>query len=296
MSNIAQDVTDRIIAALEKGDLPWVRQWSTSGPPTRQDTGKAYRGINLFLLGISRAENDWDSNEWYTFKQAKTRGGFVRKGERGTPIIKWIFKDKTETVPVTGEEVRVRATRGFLVKFTVFNRDQIDGLPEAPEKVQQSPVVRHAEADRVINATGASISHGGDRAYYRPSEDRIQVPRPENFLNRDAYYSTLTHELTHWSGAPHRLDRQFGNRVGDKEAYAFEELLAELGAAFLCANIGIDGHSDVYRATDKHAAYIQSWLKVLKANNKAIFTASSKAQAATDYLLAFSASEQAAAA
>jgi antirestriction protein ArdC len=289
-TDLYQEVTDRIIEALEKGDLPWIKPWTTSGPPTRQDTGQAYKGVNVFLLGMSRDYNGWDSNEWYTFKQAKARGASVRKGQKGTQVIKWIFKDRTEKDPETGEEITVKATRGFLVKFTVFNRDQIDGLPPEAEKVERPPMVRHAEADRILGAVGADIEHGGDRAYYDRARDLIRMPHGENFISPDAYYSVLSHELTHWTGAAHRLERKFGDRFGD-ERYAVEELVAEMGAAFMCAAMGIDG-----KASEDYAGYLQSWLKVLKADNRAIFTAASKAQAAADYLLAFSASEEALAA
>ena len=156
-TDLYQEVTDRIIEALEKGDLPWIKPWTTSGPPTRQDTGQAYKGVNVFLLGMSRDYNGWDSNEWYTFKQAKARGASVRKGQKGTQVIKWIFKDRTAKDPETGEEITVKDTLGFLVKFTVFNRDQIDGLPPEAEKVERVPMVRQAEDDRILRTVGAEV-------------------------------------------------------------------------------------------------------------------------------------------
>lgn len=275
--DIYQTVTDSIVGMLEKGVRPWAPQWEAGSCglpaiPTRAN-GESYRGINVALLWGAAEMKGYRHHTWMTFNQAKELGGCVRKGEKSTPIVYWGSYAKEDE---NGEE----ETRLFAKGYAVFNVEQIDHLPE--RFYEAAPVVETAEriklADQWAVGTGADIRHGGAKAFFSPKSDHVQMPPLEAFYERDAYYATLAHELTHWSGAKARLDRQFGKRFGDK-AYAFEELVAELGAAFAMARLGIAAEP-----REDHASYLASWLKVLKSDKRAIFTAASKAQAACDYL------------
>lgn len=284
-------VTEQIIAAIEAGAGEWQMPWHRSGGslarPVNVATGKAYRGINVLALWVAAEARGFGHNLWGTYRQWQSAGGQVRKGEKGSLVV--FYKEFTVT-DESGEAdddgfTSAGGKRLFARASTVFNAAQVDGwtAPEVDEHepVEFDPIV---EADRFVTGTGADIRHGGDRAFYRPAGDFIQMPPRDTFTGTDtstpveAYYSTLLHELVHLSGAKHRLDRQFGKRFGD-QAYAAEELVAELGAAFLCADLEV---SLVPRPD--HACYIASWLKVLKADKKAIFTAASKAQEAVVYL------------
>ncbi len=269
--NIRKEVTEGIISALEAGTIPWIKPWASTGGglPMRQDTGKAYRGVNVILLML--AGMAYGSNEWYTFKQAKERGATVRKGEKGTMVVFWRLFVKNE-----GDEDERKIP--MLRQFTVFNRDQIDGLPPLPE-TDTEPITdfdRHAAAETTIEATGARIKYGTGKAFYAPLTDAIGLPNPEDFDNPESFYSTAFHELAHWSGSAKRLDRLKGGSFGD-ELYAFEELVAEMSAAFLCAEHRIDGDL-------RHPEYIGHWIRKLKDDDNAIFRASKLAQAAADYI------------
>ncbi|WP_313552926.1 ArdC family protein [Brevundimonas sp.] len=275
--DIYQTVTDSIVGMLGKGVRPWAPQWEAGSCglpaiPTRAN-GESYRGINVALLWGAAEMKGYRHHTWMTFNQAKELGGCVRKGEKSTPIVYWGSYAKEDE---NGEE----ETRLFAKGYAVFNVEQIDHLPE--RFYEAAPVVETAEriklADQWAVGTGADIRHGGAKAFFSPKSDHVQMPPLEAFYEREAYYATLAHELTHWSGAKARLDRQFGKRFGDK-AYAFEELVAELGAAFAMARLGIAAEP-----REDHASYLASWLKVLKSDKRAIFTAASKAQAACDYL------------
>ena len=280
-ADIYQTVTDSIINMLESGVRPWApghnaKDCGLPVIPTRA-CGTAYRGINVALLWGAAEMKGYRHQTWMTFNQAKALGGCVRKGERATPVVYWgTFKAQADDAD-DGEEGKARL---FAKSYSVFNVEQIDGLPERffePATVEPSET-RIARADAWAVATGADIRHGGSQAFYSPKGDYVQVPPFAAYAEPERYYSTLTHELTHWSGAKARLDRTFGKRFGDK-AYAFEELVAEMGAAFSCARLGIENET-----REDHASYLASWLNVLKADKRAIFTAASKAQAACDYL------------
>jgi antirestriction protein ArdC len=293
--DVHEAVTNQIIAAIEAGAGEWKMPWHRSGGalsrPVNIASNKAYRGVNILSLWVAVEARAYTSNVWGTYRQWQATGAQVRKGEKGSLVVFY-------------KEMHVRAEDGqaddagdgsgevgfekrlFARASTVFNAAQVDGWkapvePDAPAPVQFDPV---SVADTFIAGTRADIRHGGDRAFFRPSSDHIQMPPRDTFVGTDtstpveAYYSTLLHELVHWSGAPHRLDRRFGKRFGD-DAYAAEELVAELGAAFLSADLEV---SLVPRPD--HAAYVASWLKVLKADKKAIFTAASKAQQAVEFL------------
>lgn len=278
MSNIKndpyQEITDKIIAALEAGTAPWVKPWASCGSPRNAISGHEYRGINTVLLAMT----PFTSPLWLTFKQAQDVGANVRKGEHGTRIV--LFKPfKVKDVNASGDDGEsVEKTIPLLRTFTVFNASQIDNLPEK-YSVQPKPAIDqfadNAEAERLL--AQANIKHGSNRACFIPSIDEIHMPDKMEFKSVPDYYSVGLHELTHWTGPKTRLARDFSGRFGDS-AYAFEELIAELGAAFLCAHCGIDGQL-------QHASYIASWIKVLKGDKKAIFTASSAARKAAEYLI-----------
>lgn len=284
-SDLYQRVTDRIIAQLESGVLPWVQPWRNGASPRARGvalphnavSGRPYSGINIVLL--------WDAGEvygshgWLTFKQALELGGHVRKGEHGTMVV---YADRF--IP-KGERARVEAEGGdaravyFLKSYIVFNREQCEGLPaEGATTVPTMPEMI-ASADALIRNSRAQIAIGGDRAAYFPAFDRITLPSMAAYApNEINWYRTALHELTHWTGHESRLARKFGfNGSGD---YAREELIAEMGAAFTCASLGIE-------PTVRHVDYIGSWLNVLREDNRAIVQAASKASKAADYLLAF---------
>lgn len=281
-ADIYQTVTDSIIAMLEAGVKPWApghnaKDCGLPVIPTRA-CGKAYRGINVALLWGAAEMKGYRHQTWMTFNQAKELGGCVRKGEKATPVVYWgTFKVQADDPDDSGDDGK---SRMFARGYSVFNIEQIDGLPARfyePATVEPSET-RIAKADAWAVATGADVRHGGSQAYYSPKGDYVQVPPFAAYAEPERYYSTLSHELTHWSGAKARLDRTFGRRFGD-QAYAFEELVAEMGAAFSCARLGIENET-----REDHASYLASWLRVLKSDKRAIFTAASKAQAACDYL------------
>ena len=277
-NDIYQQVTDRIIASLEQGTAPWLKPWAegkcgTAGP-FNAVTGRPYNGINWLVLG---------SGGWLTFKQAKELGGSVRKGEKGTQIVFWSFPKIKDSE--TGEEKVVPFAKGY----TVFAVEQCDGLDTAKLKAPQPIVAGETNINVIAALAGAQVRHGGSKAFYSPSTDHVQMPSLEAFESADAYAGTLAHELVHWTGHQSRCDRQFGKRFGD-DAYAFEELVAEIGSAFVCAQTGIPLEGL------QHDRYVASWLKVLKGDKRAIFTASSQAKKAAEFLLASAEEEEALAA
>ena len=278
---IYQQVTDQIIKQLEAGATPWVKQWNGSSSANHNAvSGKGYNGINTLILAMSAAAGGFKSNQWATYKQWLSLGGQVRKGTKGTTIIFYS--------PVTGSKITadgVEKSYHYVLKsYSVFNADQIDGY--TPPVVTVKPFNSIAALEALAADTGAIIKHGGDKAFYSPSNDFIQMPNKGDFNSEAAYYATLLHELAHWSGAANRLNRDLSGRFGN-EAYAAEELIAELSAAFLCAEYQISGEL-------RHAGYIASWLRVLKNDNKAVFKAAALAQKAADYIKALSTSEAAA--
>lgn len=269
--DIEQNITDTIIAALETGVKPWARDWGLSigGMPLRH-CGKPYRGINVLILAMTPFSNPY----WMTFKQAKEYGACVRKGEKSTAIT--FFKSLNIQDKATGEDKTIPLLRSY----AVFNADQIDGLPERfyPKPIILNTEQRQANAESFIAATQAEIRHGGNNAYFSPSLDFIQVPDFASFETGEGYYSTLLHELTHWTGHASRLNRNLKDGFGTKD-YCREELTAEIGAAYLCAHTGV---SNEPRAD--HAEYLAGWLTILKEDKKAIFRAAALAQKAVDHL------------
>lgn len=283
-SDLYQRVTDQIVAALEQGVRPWQRPWSTSAATGRivlplRGNGVAYSGINVLMLWGAAVDNGYQSPTWLTYKQAAELGGQVRRGEKGSLVVFASTMTRSEADGDTGEENE--RSIPFLKGYTVFNTEQIDGLPESYRTVSPSrpaAIERNTRAEAFAAAPGAVIRHGGDRAFYSPGTDAVQMPPLEAFRDAADYYGVLAHELTHWTGHPSRLDRQFGKRFADR-AYAFEELVAELGSAFLSADLDLTPEP---RAD--HADYLGHWLGILKADKRAIFTAASQAQRAADHL------------
>ena len=277
-------VTERIIADLEQGVRTWLKPWSAehaAGRITRplRHNGTPYRGMNILLLWGEAETKGYAAPIWMTYKQAQELGGQVRKGEHGSLVVYANTITRTETNDA-GEDTEREIP--FMKGYTVFNVEQVTGLPAHyyAQPVNPLPLSERIEhADRFMTATGATINHGGNRAFYAPARDVIQLPPFEAFKDKESYYATALHEATHWSGAKHRLDRDFSaKRFGD-QGYAREELVAELGAAFLCADLGITPE-----IRDDHAAYLGHWLKVLKEDKRAIFSAAAHAQRAADYL------------
>jgi antirestriction protein ArdC len=284
-----QEITDKIIRQIEGGTIPWVQPWA-GGPalsmPTNASTSRGYSGINILLLWDALFARSYDRNKWLTFKQALALGGSVRKGEHGTTVVyadRFIPKKGQE--PSNGENDNPRSIP-FLKRFTVFNIAQCDGLPI--ELTGQLAPVSHAlpieSAEALITASAAVFQRGGEQAFYHHGDDYIRVPEQESFFESINFYRTVLHELTHWSGAKHRLNRDFTGRFGS-EAYAREELVAEMGSAFLCASLGIV-------PTVRHADYIGNWLTILKNDSRAIVSAASHASKASDFLLAFTSTDQ----
>ena len=217
---------------------------------------------------------------WMTFKQASELDAHIRKGEKGSLVVYADSIKRKETDEKTGDEIERESP--FLKGYTVFNVEQIEGLPEvyyAKAAPTLDPVARIEHAEKFFAALGATIRHGGNRAFYGISADAIQMPPFESFQDADSYYATLAHECTHWSGSKTRLDRDFGGHRFGSEGYAVEELVAELGAAFLCADLEL-----ALEPRQDHASYIATWLKVLAADNRAVFTAAAHAQRAAEFI------------
>lgn len=274
-------VTARIVAALEAGTSPWSCPWRGQGVdarPANATTGRVYRGINVLLLNLRAMSEGFASNRWLTFAQAQALGAHVRKGEHGSQIAFFKLHELDEPAAVEPDQRRVVP---LLRAFTVFNVDQVDGLPEAMRAQPLPPTGWQPieTAERILAASGARVCHGGSKAFYAPGPDQIQMPPRQAFDCAGDYYATALHELTHWTGHPSRCNRPLGKRHGI-DAYAFEELVAEMGSAFLADYCGLVGRM-------QHASYIASWLQALRNDKRLIFSAASQAQKAADFLLAF---------
>jgi len=258
--DLYERVTAQIVASLEQGVKPWLKPWSAAAAASQavrplRANGQPYRGINVLMLWGAAADHGYACPVWMTFKQALELGGCVRKGEHGSLVVYASTFTRTETDDKTGEEAERDIP--FLKGYTVFNAEQIDGLPErfrAPAPALPAGPERIEQAEAFAAATGAVIRHGGNRAFYSPSGDFVQMPPFQAFRDAESYYGVLAHELTHWTGHQSRLARAFGKRFGDK-AYAFEELIAELGSAFLSADLALTPEP----RTD-HADYLANWL------------------------------------
>ncbi|CAB4188323.1 COG4227 Antirestriction protein [uncultured Caudovirales phage] len=266
-----KSVTDSIISELEKGAIPWVKPWKADGSADKNFISqKPYQGINRLLLGMSSMAKGYSNPAWATYKQWADSGTSVKTGEKATHIV--FFKPVKSTDKATGKDSNYCVIKGY----AVFNVQQTD-MDIIPSETPDAPFNPIPSCEDRIIKTGASISHGGDAAFYMPSQDRIQLPNKGAFTSECHYYATAFHELSHWTGAKHRLDRNLDNGKYGNPAYAFEELVAEISAAYLCADYKIQGEL-------RHAGYIQSWLKACKEDSKAIFKAAALAQKATDYI------------
>lgn len=291
-TTIYRDVTDRIVRELEAGRAPWAQPWGALdiatplGLPRNAATRKTYSGINILILWGAAVETGRRTQTWLTFRQAKSLGGSVRRGERGTTVV---YADRF----IPKAELKRAASEGgdpefvpFLKRYAVFNADQCEGLPEdayaGAAPLPERKAIPRAEA--LIAATGADFRIGGERAFYVPSRDYIQIPPQQAFFDQINYYRTSFHELGHWTGHKSRLAREFKGRYGSKP-YAREELVAEMASAFVCASLGIV-------PTVRHADYIGEWLDVLKEDERAIFNAASLASKAADFILSFQAGDR----
>jgi antirestriction protein ArdC len=279
----AETITAAIVERLEAGTRPWVQPWTGASVsrPLRA-CGTPYQGINVLWLWMAAEAAGHSSPYWMTYRQSQVLGAQVRKGERGTVAI--FYRAYQAEVADEGEEATDGRTSRVLKSFTVFNACQIDGLPGRyfPEpRPLPPPTERDSALDRFFVAVPARVRHWGAEAFYSPALDQITMPEPGLFRNLDHYRATLAHELSHWTGHENRLARQMGGRFGS-EAYAMEELVAELSSAMLGAELGLPVDH-----LDHHASYLASWLKVLKADSKAILTVAAKAEEAASLLLQF---------
>ena len=275
-SHIHQEVTDKVIAAMAANPGQWTKPWSANGRPKNATTGRRYSGVNILLLGMAGASKGYPSGLWASYKQWQGVGAQVRAGSSGTTIV------YASTFTPKDAEPDTKAIQ-FLKSTKVFNAAQVDGYT-VEETTPTSIVQRLKDVDQFTHATGAEVRHGGDRAYYTPAQDFIGMPELSSFKDTSTgtatenMYGTLLHELTHWTGHKSRCDREFGKRFGTN-AYAAEELVAELGASFLCAGLGL-----AIEPRLDHAQYLNSWIRLLKSDKRAIFTAASKASQAVEWL------------
>lgn len=286
-TNLYSEITNKIIAELEAGRVPWVQPWGTAAAkaplamPQNVATGRCYSGINVLLLWGAVIERGFSGQSWLTFRQALSLGGNVRKGEHGTTVVyadRFVPEDEKRRAAETGEEAQAIP---FLKRFTVFNTEQCENLPE--DVATSAPPVPEGliepAVEALIGAAGIDFRIGGNRAFYIPAQDYVQVPPPQAYFEPINWHRTALHELGHATGHPSRLGRDLSGSFGSKK-YAFEELIAEISAAFCCASLGIV-------PTVRHADYIGSWLEVLREDNRAIVHAASQASKAADWLLAF---------
>ena len=278
MKDIYTEVTNRIVAALEQGTPPWVCPWRQgSALPNNLATGKAYRGVNVLILAVEAMSRNFTDNRWLTFRQANALGARIRQGETGTAIVFYRMHEINDTTDgfeeLSGEVRKIP----LLKTYVVFNADQLNELPDRFVLPPLQPWQPLDVAEQLITQTDALICHGGNQAFYRPSSDTIQLPPMSSFPCADDYYATALHELTHWTGHSTRLNRLSVQRPG-VDAYAFEELVAEIGAAFLCAHCGLNG-------VIEHASYIETWLNALRRDKRLIFLAAGAAQKAADWVM-----------
>ncbi|MCK1621823.1 DUF1738 domain-containing protein [Bradyrhizobium sp. 160] len=286
-ASLYDEITNKIIAELEAGGVPWVQPWGSAAAkaqlalPKSAATGRHYSGINILILWGAATEHAFTGQSWLTFRQALLLGGHVRKCERGTTVVyadRFVPADEKRRASESGEEAQAIA---FLKRFTVFNSDQCEGLPSEITTTAPPPPPGLIEprVEKLIKATSIDFRIGGNRAFYVPAEDYVQVPPPQAYFEPINWHRTALHELAHASGHPSRLNRDLSGGYGTRK-YAFEELVAEISSAFSCASLGIV-------PTVRHADYIGSWLEVLREDNRAIVRAASQASKVANYLLGF---------
>ncbi|GMV63348.1 MAG: DNA primase [Parvibaculum sp.] len=286
-ANLYDEITDKIIAELEAGRVPWVQPWGTSaakaplGLPRNAATSRSYSGINVLILWGAVIEHGFPGQGWLTFRQALSLGGNVRKGERGTTVVyadRFTPEDEKRRAFEAGEEAQAIP---FLKRFTVFNTAQCDGLPDDIEAAVPPPPpgMIEPQVEALIKATGIDFRIGGDRAFYVPALDYVQVPPPAAYFEPINWHRTALHELGHASGHHSRLARDLSGSFGSRK-YFVEECLAELASAFCCAALGIT-------PTVRHSDYIGAWIETMREDNRAIVRAASQASKAADWLLSF---------
>ncbi|ABL69644.1 ArdC family protein [Paracoccus denitrificans] len=285
-TNLYDDITDKIIAELEGGRLPWVQPWGTAAVqaplamPRNASTGRQYSGINVLILWGAVIQQGYPTQHWLTFRQALSLGGNVRKGERGTTVVyadRFTPEDEKRRARETGEDAN---SIPFLKRFTVFNAAQCEGLHDgiAVEAPPPLPGLIEPQVEALIAATGIDFRIGGNRAFYVPALDYVQVPPPQAYFEPINWHRTALHEMGHATGHASRLGRDFSGNFGTRK-YAFEELIAEISSAFCCASLGI-------LPTVRHADYVGAWLEVMREDSRAIVRAASQASKAADWLLA----------
>ena len=275
--DIYQEITNQIISDLEKGLPVWEKPWEKGfmGFPENAFSKSFYSGVNTLILWLRQFNTGFETSQWITFLQVKKLGGKVKKGEKATQIV---FYKK---LVITDEESEEEKTIPLLKTHAVFNLSQTEGLEHLIKKSssKEKPLFQDVEkAEELIKKSQVDIVFAPiDRACYQPTEDKILMPKKEQFKTQEGFYSTLFHELSHWTGHKSRLNRKKGNKKGSKD-YAFEELIAEISASFICCHLG-------FEYSTQHSAYVKDWLEVLKEDKKAIFKASSQAQKATEFIL-----------
>ncbi|MBS0155194.1 MAG: DUF1738 domain-containing protein [Nitrospira sp.] len=278
-------VTNRIVTDLKQGVRTWVKPWSAEHAarkitrPLRQN-GMPYSGINILMLWSAAMAGGFAAPIWMTFKQALELNAHVRKGEKGSLVVYANSITQTETDEATGDETEQEIH--FMKGYTVFNVEQVEGLPDhyyAKPEPRFTSIQRIDHAENFFANLRADIRHGGTRAFYAQEPDYIQMPPFEAFIDANSYYATLAHESTHWTKHASRLAREFGRKTWGDGGYAEEELVAELGAAFLCADLELS-----LTPREDHASYIAHWLTVLKDDKRAIFRAAAHAQRAADFV------------
>jgi antirestriction protein ArdC len=285
-ADIYDKITDRIIEDLAEGIRPWMKPWSadnTEGRITRplRHNGTPYSGMNVLLLWSEHISRGFASSMWMTFKQALELGAAVRKGETGSTVV---FASRFTTSEADGTGGAVDREIPFLKAYSVFNVEQIDGLPDHyfdQPVANTDPIERIETAERFFRNTGVIVRHGGNQAFYAPGPDLIQMPPLQSFRDVASYYATLSHEATHWTSPKDRVGRDLSRYSKARSERAREELIAELGSCFLCADLGIVPELE---PRPDHAAYLQSWLSILANDKRAIFQAAAHAQRAVSYL------------
>jgi antirestriction protein ArdC len=280
-TDIYQRITDQIVEAIEKGAERFQMPWHMSGgfflSPINARSKQPYRGINVLALWAAAQKHGYSSGLCATYKQWQDLGAHVRRGEKASSVVFWKFSDVQQTTEEDDDEAETAKRFPFAKEYWVFNADQVEGFNPAPTP-ELPEFERRLAAERFFATLAADIRHGGNQAFYDSASDHIQLPPFSAFKSASGYYSTRAHEVTHWTGAAHRLNRDMTARFGTA-GYAAEELVAELGAAFLCADLELENEP-----RKDHANYIADWLELLRNDKRAILTASSKAQTAVDWL------------
>ena len=274
-ADVIKEVTEALIEQIEAGTPPWIKPWSSTPfqMPENGATGRQYNGINVFILWATAELKGYGDHRWMTFKQAKDKGGTVRKGEKSTKVIFWRFCERKDKD--TGEDVKIPFAR----TYSVFNVNQIDGLdmePLAVKTYEHDDVAPASLAMALGDLAKVSYLEDGEKAAYNWRDDVVRIPKLQRFESPSHYAATLAHEMVHWTGHKSRCDRQFGKRFGD-DAYAFEELVAEMGAAFVCSALGIHGQL-------RHAEYLGHWARIARADTYALTSAAKQAEKAMRHL------------